>query len=404
MHLPTHEVLACPRKQLGDIENWGSELSFANQLGALRKSLVGEFDTLDQSVALRLAQLYLYFAMGAEAIATVDALGQTGREVDFLRPLAALLDGESPDNLSTDIPTVGCKGSHAIWGALLNTTNDSITESQAKVIVQSLEALPHHLRSILGPKLITRLKHDGNEIAASVIRNLIANFHDDGSKEPLSPEDFKDLSIEELNELIQRNTTKTPQALLALFEAKIKQGSAASDSIREVAKSFVVQQHRDPISVKLQTVLAKDAALGGAYLDAVQAAFSLENLADISEVVSFSARRLVDFGSDTDVAKFALRLGPALGNKHLKSKTISAIAERLRKAGMSDLANTFSGNEPDPHATATTNSEVTNSIEIITPTSNKPSDARLPTLASAQTTLDSSRATREQIMSMLNPP
>jgi hypothetical protein len=398
---PTPQVLACPPKQIGDIENWGSTLPFSEQFGEIRNSLIGEFDTLDQSEALRLTRLYLYFAMGAEALATIDAFGQTGYEIQFLRPLAKLLDGASPDKITVQIPTNGCNGTNAIWGVLLATNKEEITEPHAKIIAQSFSQLPYHLRSILGPRLITRLKNDGNEIAASVIRNSIANRQDESTEETPNPEDLRSLSAAKLKELIGKNNSLTPQALVVLLEGNIEQGASVSDSMREIARSFVVQQRGDQISVELETALVKDAALRGAYLEALQMAFNSADQTDVSTTISFVAKKLIDAGSDIDVAKFVLRLGHDLGAKHLQLDTISAISERLKSARLGELATTFSGLPSEVDAYANVRASTGSNSTLRNPRSRQALEFEQPTLGTAKAILESSRGAREQIMSML---
>jgi len=398
---PTPQVLACPPKQIGDIENWGSTMPFSEQLGDARNSLMGEFDTLDKSEALRLTRLYLYFAMGAEALATIDALGQTGYEIQFLRPLAKLLDGGGLEESTIQFPTNACNGTNAIWGVLLATNKEEITEPHAKIVAQSFSQLPYHLRSILGPRLITRLKNGGNEIAASVIRNSIANRQEDSMEDSSTQKDLRSLSAANLKELIGKNNSQSPQALVILLERNTEEGTSVSESMREVAKSFVVQQRGDPISIELETALVKDTALRGAYLEALQMAFNSTDQTDVSATISFVARKLIDAGSDIDVAKFALRLGYDLGAKHLKLDTISAISDRLKSAGLGELATTFSGLPSEVDAVASMDASPGSNSILRNPRSLKAIESEQPTLGTAKAILESSRGAREQIMSML---
>lgn len=392
------EELACPPQNLGDIENWGSASPFTEQLGDIRNSLMGEFDALDNTEALRLARLYVHFAMGAEALATIGTLEQAGYEAQFLKPIAKLLDDADMQKPAIELPTNGCSGTHAIWGALLSSDPEAITEAQAKTITESFSRLPQHLKSILGPKLMARLNQDGKEIAASVVRNSISSHHDTRQTPPLEPADLANLSEPELNDLIAKSNSQTPAALVALLKMKIKQGAPISETSRDVARSFAIQQLGDPVSIELETVLAQDAVLRGDYSEALDTALDPETRVDTSTIVSFAARRLLDSGSDTDLAKFALRLGHDLGAKHLPKNTILTIGKKLQSVGLDELATAFSGRPPEKGAIKPENRQQVLGRDISLSQSFSPPP---PTLGAAKTILDASRDTRRQISRIL---
>lgn len=399
---PESRAIACPPDYFGDIENWGSARPFAEQLGNLRIDLMDEFDALSGANALSLVKLYLYFAMGSEALATIDTLKLNGDEVQFLRPIATLLDGASTANTTLKFRTNGCEGTHAIWAALLGSDQETIREAQAKTITSSFSHLPHRLKSLLGPSLIVRLQHDGLEIAASVIRNAIANDPDnDAGTHPMKAA-LKTLPTAELNQMVAKSDSQTPLALVALLETAIAQSTPISAPLREVARSFAVQQNGDPVAVELKKLLAMNTILEGAYLKALETAFSFENRDDRLAVLTFAADHLIDQGSDLDVAKFALRIGRSDWQDSLKPEAISDIETRLLDAGLDKLASRFSRRPMTTGTSEAAGSPADEDLASDRLTVLPDIEAESPTLGTARTILGASTVTRQQILSMLS--
>ena len=163
----------------------------------------------------------------------------------------------------------------------------------------------------------------------------------------------------------------------------------------------MIQQRGDPISTELETLLAKDAVLQGRYSDALETASNSGNTKDTSTIVVFAAKHLITHGSDTDIAKLALRVGRNHLGKHLKPETTSAIEERLRSAGLDELATTFSGRSV---ALGTVKPAISgDSFDgSSSPAPLQPLGAEPPSLGTAKTILSASKDTRLQIIGMLD--
>ncbi|WP_281858787.1 hypothetical protein [Litoreibacter halocynthiae] len=400
-HVSTATKPECPPERLGDIENWGTEFSFSDQISDARNSLVGEFDELDQAEALRLTKLYLYFAMGAEALATIDTLGLTGEQVQFLRPLAKILDGGNTANFPTKLPSNGCDGMLAVWAAISSSDDLKIAEPQAKVITESFNRLPHHLKSALGPYLMVRLHQDGQEIAVSVLRNSLARHHPDLEADAPVQGDLESLSVKDLMVVVEKSNSETPQALVLMLQQSIEKGLAVEPPMAEIARSFVVQQSGDKSSKDLTMLLAQNSVLRGDYADALDAAAKLGDDNRMAKIVSFAAKHLAQHGSDTDVAKFALRSKPEQRQRYLQPETIGAIEKRLKSASLDALAQAFSGRSTiDINA----KSDFTANAENAVSSSALPSETIVPpTLISAKGMLGESKDLRQKIGKLLSP-
>ena len=393
--------LQCPPDQYGNIESWGTDEPFSEQLGRLRRSVSGEFDVTDQSQALKLSQLYLFFAMGAEAIATIQTFEQTEYTAQFLKSIARVLDDERAKTVALDLPDNGCVGSHAIWAAVLGRDQEAVAEDQAKIITEAFARLPHHLKSILGPSLMTRLKRDDQEVAASVIQNLISNRFEEIIEYGTAPTELGVLSVLELEGMVAKNNNRTPQALVALLDAIIREGEAVSVSLRDVARSFVVQQRGEPVAVEITALLSKEAAIRKEYTAALESALTISDEAKRTSVISFVADHLIHHGQDIDVAKFALQLGREGGTKYLKREALALFSERLMQTGVTELAGTFSQAPASSDHTkllAVSKQALKNTAPKNSPT---PTPPNVPTLANASNVLGESKLIRESIIGML---
>lgn len=399
-HVSVRTKPDCPPERLGDIENWGAELSFSDQISEARNSLVGEFDELDQAEALHLTKLYLYFAMGAEALATIDTLGLTGEQVQFLRPLAKILDGDNTANFPAKLPSNGCDGMLAVWAAISSSDEVKIAEPQAKVITENFTRLPHHLKSALGPYLMVRLHQDGQEIAVSVLRNSLVRHHPDMKAAAPVQGDLESLPVEDLMVLVKKSNSETPQALVLVLQQAIEKGLAVEPPMEEIAKSFVVQQSGDKSSKDLAMLLAQNSVLKGDYADALDAATKLLDDDRMEKVVSFTAKHLAEHGSDTDVAKFALRLKPEQRDKYLQPETVGIIKKRLETASLGKLAQTFSGRSPIDFEAETETSIIAESADSSRVSSS--GTITPPTLISAKDMLGASKDVRQKIGNMLS--
>ncbi|WP_394197627.1 hypothetical protein [Litoreibacter albidus] len=391
----------CPPEHYGDIQNWGTDESFADQLGRLRRDTVMEFDVTDQSSALHLTRLYLFFAMGAEARASIVAFDQDTYDANFLTVVSRLLDGESGRKISLDLPANGCEGTMSLWAALLGRTDAAISEPQGKIVAEAFSRLPHHLRTILGPKLISRLHDDENGVAAGVVKNMISNHTDADPQYPNPASNLADSSIPELEALVAQSNAETPMALVALINRTIDQNLAISNDILIVARSFARQQAGTPEAIQIEKALVRVSAFQGNYTDAIASAMELEADQDRKDLIGFTVSQIIAKGRDIDVAKFALNLGHDGAQTYLQQSAVQEIADRLTAAGMDELSRDFSGKK------GSTKRDHPPQVNASTAPAGPARPRALPdeptTIAAASAILKTSKDLREQVVSTLGP-
>jgi hypothetical protein len=397
---PVKPDVACPPDRYGDIENWGTEQPFSLQLSDLRNSLMREFDSTDTAKALRLAQLYIYFSMGAEAASTIQSLELKSQEAQFLKPLAQLVDGTLSTATKLHAPTNGCTGSHAIWAALLGNQNEVIAETQAKLITEAFSHLPHHLKTILGPPLMSRLNKNGHDVAASVVQNSISIALSDKGDSANTSSMLEKVSISELEELIKQGGPQAPSVIVAFLEKKTTAREAVDEIIRDISRSYEVQQHGEKVAVEINRLLTMDTAIRGKFIEALDAALSDTVSPHRENVIAFVSDLLVERGSDMMVAKFALKLQNTSHIETLEPHARSSISQRLSQMGMNELAVAISGqpNESTETKPPPPSKDDPNPASL----GQQPSgNSSAPTLLGATSILEESRLVREQTISWL---
>lgn len=333
----TRKTNVCPPKKYGDINNWGTDEPFTEQLSELRRTLFGEFDQYTEEQVVKLAQLYLFFTMGAEAEAVLQGLGGAGAKVQFLKEISFILDTSAPFQSQFHLPQNGCGGMMSIWAALSHGPDMPIHAAQAKIISESFTNLPHHLKTHLGPPLISRMNLDGQKISASIIQNSLTRESIENPYEVLSHSKFKALPEKKLRDIIKKNVPDTPFAILALLDQAHKRGEAIDSETRHVAESFSIQLRGEPVAEKLLISLTKDTAIMGDHSVAMKVALDIFDFTIAAEVTSFIVDNAVTHAENVNLALFIMSLKKTSRLGHVSSSQILKINERLDKMGLPDL-------------------------------------------------------------------
>ncbi len=212
-----------------DISSWSGEGSFVQELARLRQEVVGEFDRTNEAALLELAQLYVHYTFGAEALQILELLPNTG-ENNILSAMAYIMDGHTPPTDNPAFTKQGhCAGNTALWAALSGET--LVGESSIKGTLDALHKMPRHLRDYLGPKVSNRLVAQGETEAATLVLNAIeranpkpdVNF--DFAQATLDAElGHTEEATETLVEIASQNSDIATTAVIELIETHVKQG------------------------------------------------------------------------------------------------------------------------------------------------------------------------------------
>lgn len=143
---PTH-CLAPPARAIAD---WPGELSFLNALGGLRAQLYDDRGELQQAVSLELAELYLVYGFGAEALFW---LRESGNPPGFHLALAQFLEFGADAQFGSFSEYELCPEALTLWLFLTDQERARPSEEARQVILSQFYELPTPLRDLVGPPL-----------------------------------------------------------------------------------------------------------------------------------------------------------------------------------------------------------------------------------------------------------
>ncbi len=154
-----------------NIADWSGEGSFVEELSALRKELVGEFDRTDPVALEKMARLYIHHTFGVEARQILSMLPKSGT-IDVLDAMAQIVDNQDIRPADNPFSQQGhCAGDTALWAAL--SGQRLVGESAVEAALDALNALPKHLREHLAPTLSNRLVETNETEAAMLVLNAV---------------------------------------------------------------------------------------------------------------------------------------------------------------------------------------------------------------------------------------
>ncbi len=229
-----------------NIADWSGEGTFVQELGRLRQEVVGEFDRTNKDALRELAQLYVHYTFGAEALQIMDLLPESG-ENNILIAMAHIMDGrELPADNQSFVSQGHCAGNSAIWAALSGET--LVGESAVNSALDALQKMPRHLREYLGPKLSNQLVAQGQTEAAALVLNGIERT----SPQPDVNFDFAEATLnaelgnteeatEALTEIATQNADISTKAVIDLIDTHVAQGVAPSTETISLVGALAVE-------------------------------------------------------------------------------------------------------------------------------------------------------------------
>jgi len=229
-----------------NIADWSGEGTFVQELGRLRQEVVGEFDRTNKDALRELAQLYVHYTFGAEALQIMDLLPESG-ENSILIAMAHIMDGRTPPEDNPSFASQGhCAGNSAMWAALSGET--LVGESAIHGALDALQQMPRHLREYLGPQLSNRLVAQGQTEAAMLVLNGIERT----SPKPDINFEFAEATLnaelgnteeatEALTEIATQNADISTKAVIDLIENHVAQGDSPSPETVSLVGALAVE-------------------------------------------------------------------------------------------------------------------------------------------------------------------
>ncbi|WP_158965217.1 hypothetical protein [Chachezhania sediminis] len=224
----TGEGTRCIPDEMIAVHKWAGDGSFDDEISARRGNLIGEFDTVQSGSVMSLSQVYLYFGFGAEARYTLGLLEDDNRDMDVLKAMSRIIDG---DPLAEDNPfaTQGRCGSDVALWAYLASADPKMPDLNVEAVLTGFARLPAHLRRHLGPRLGRQFAERGDLYAAETVMRA----SDRAGLQETAPADLARAAIADLKgdtraeetyleKAITKADQETPEALVSLVETQFK--------------------------------------------------------------------------------------------------------------------------------------------------------------------------------------
>ena len=337
------EAASCLDAVLIDIESWGSDAPFWEQISQKRSALTGEFDRVSEDAVLALARLYVHFGFGREAqqvlaLAPVDNLAHK-----TVIALAEIMDHEHARRFSPLHMQFDCKEGAALWSVLAHETLPPGQRLDTDWIITAFSALPKHLRSHLGPILAARFLDAGlNEASARVLRILNRTKSTKTARSELAlaqterVSGLDDAADTRLENLIKSNSESAVDALVAKVESLVRRQKPVSYDIAQLAGSYAFEHRNAADAEALQRIHALALAASGAFDEAYTKLETLDSeQADLLKPTI--AEILTREAADTVFLKHVLA-GRVGALQALKPQVSFNMARRLLEAGFVDAA------------------------------------------------------------------
>jgi hypothetical protein len=258
----TQEGQACLPDRYFAISNWSDGRTFNAQIGDSRLAIYQEFEGIDDSAVTALAQNFVHFGFGSEAMQVLQIDQVRSQERRYISEIAKLVDGIPADILAFQ-GQVSCNASVALW-ALLAHENDDIDGRIAKDrILRSFKELPEHLQQVLGPRLSQIFVRLG-ELDASM--QILARTRSDAtnlSEAAIANDTFAratqndDSATKVLEEIVLGSARTTPKLMASFLQSKLNSGEVIrqsefdlSDALRFEARGSIPFQDLTAVQIR----------------------------------------------------------------------------------------------------------------------------------------------------------
>ncbi|QFT58375.1 hypothetical protein FIU94_06005 [Sulfitobacter sp. THAF37] len=291
--------LTCPKDDEVGIADWGGEGPFHSQVGIARARLFGEFDRLDREAAEDLAKIYIYHGFGAEAHQILMLEPGLAQQNPLLVGIAEILEDGRAANAEYFRSLLTCRTDIALWAILAKQSLDLPGALDPAPAILALNRLPAHLRKFLAPELSRRLLQHGDTEAAALALRSIERLPD-----PLDPAGRfaqaqvdldagnKDEAKAQLKEVIEDNTTQSPEALIALVDTQMRDNQPVSHETASLIEAYAQELRETALGPELRRAHVLALAKSGQFDQAFDAFQALGGEKDDTASASLRAQLL----------------------------------------------------------------------------------------------------------------
>lgn len=332
--------LSCPDDASFAVETWGDDSSFSAQVGPARNALMNARDMLDRAAAKRLAQLYIYFGFGAEALDALHLDPTLSAENPHLAAMATILergDIARPNALSD---FVDCDTNIALWATLSFQSFPPGTLIDTDAALRALNNLPKHLRQVVAPALSDRFLKYGDAPAAAAALRSIERLGDPFTHDAMMSQAALALDAGRpaeayLTEVIEDNSTQSPDALVRLVEETLAKDQPLSSETATLVEAYVQELRGTEMGYKLRQTQIMALGQSGRFEEAFDALVSLSPSLSPEGMVSLKQtlfEQLAKSGDDLEFLEYSFaEKVPSIGG--FSASTRMAIATRLQDLG-----------------------------------------------------------------------
>jgi len=346
LHLQTAregKPAACHHLARLDLAEWvpGSEIERTAQ--SLRQ-LYGEFDRLDPAKGLDLMWHFLALGFGAEVRMVAALLDLPPPLADLINGIGFILDQETvPDSIElTELQACGPTGS--LWAFLGTPTQILNSSFPFDDLVQSVDALPPHLRLHLGPEILQRLTALGQIGPAMMIEAALDRVATQHSSHLQLAKVVLALEEAPADRAVELENTLSPDmsddALIFLLSRRDAQGGPVETLLTELAQSRRIALRGTPRGSELTRLLARALARNGAYSEAFTLAQAWDTGMGKHETLELRQGLFDRLTENADDAEFVARVFEQRpwSVDGLDARSASRIAERLAGLGFEEQA------------------------------------------------------------------
>lgn len=323
-----------------DVHSWTGPEGFGVHIGSLRTALYGEFDAPKTDKAIELAQAYIGYGLGTEAMQVLRELGAADAPASLLVLADIVEDGERklpiPPTWQPD-----CDSAAALWALLAGSEITASKPLNDAAVMRSFSALPTSLRAHLAPFLTSRLQAVGKENLLKDVARHTERGQPDGLQNVAMVDAQADVTagdagdaLKSLDAVVRANGERAPAALVQKIDLQIQAGQEVKAADADLAEAFAREYRGEPIGAELERAALFARVASGGYrgslaqlgelaprleeaqkkqaasyvlgevsrdatdLDFLETAFSpeAENLVFKPEIEHLAARRLIDLG------------------------------------------------------------------------------------------------------------
>lgn len=345
-----------------DIAAWGGEGPYDRQLAEARMGLVGEFDRPDPAAVERVARLYVFLGMGAEARQVLTAFRYEPVNAGALHDVARLMDGlDLP--AESQLPTMaGCNGAVALWAFL--GMPDPTAEVNVNAVLRSFSALPGQLRTLVGERLSDRLRARGDEASARSVLNAMerATAGTDRQLAALDAEmeiggDHAPQAEAALLEIATTNDPLSRRSLAAVLQSRLDRGMVSEPAQIEAAAALAFEHRLDPEGAVFADLEIRSRALAGDIDRALDAFERWQADAPEADKTATFEGMMTAVLAKADDALFAKVILSYMGEPEFQDISGSLrldVARRLNDLGFADQSGlVLTGSTGDAQAAAT---------------------------------------------------